>query len=171
MAIPQLNLMLAWVGTLLGFLSGLYLGLNFHRDDWLGGYNSFKRRLYRLGHISFFGLAAVNFMFYFTIRSLAATGPLVSLAAWGFIIGAISMPICCVVMAHSRRTQALFGIPVLSLITGATLTVLLAAGLTRSIRNADFQSAVSPIFNRQARQNPVVPPRTFPIAENSPTNH
>jgi hypothetical protein len=135
MQTPQLNLVLAWLGILLGFLSGLYLGLNFQRDDWLGGYNSFKRRLYRLGHISFFGLAAVNFMFYFTVHSLAASGPLIDLAGWGFIVGAITMPICCVLMAHFRRTHALFGVPVLSLIAGAIFTVLLVAGANPSVTN------------------------------------
>ena len=135
MQTPHVNLVLAWLGTLLGFLSGLYLGMNFQRDDWLGGYNSFKRRLYRLAHISFFGLAAVNFMFYFTVHSFADAGPLVNLAGWGFIIGAISMPICCVMMAHFRRTHVLFGVPVLSLIGAAILTVLVVAGASPSITN------------------------------------
>src|SRR5206468_12363049 len=57
MQTPQLNLLAAWSGILLGFISGLVFGLFFHREGWLGGYSSFKRRLYRLGHISFFGLA------------------------------------------------------------------------------------------------------------------
>ncbi len=43
----QLNLLLAWIGILLGFISGSLLGLRFLREDWLGGYGSFKRRLYR----------------------------------------------------------------------------------------------------------------------------
>ena len=127
MQTPQLNLLLAWLGTLLGFLSGLYLGLNFQRDDWLGGYGSFKRRLYRLGHISFFGLAAVNFMFYFTVHSLGAFSPSVVAASWAFVAGAVSMPLCCLLMAHFPRTHLLFGLPVTSLITGAVLTVLLVA--------------------------------------------
>src|SRR6266436_1502559 len=64
--IIQLNLIAAWSGILAGFVSGLLLGLFFHREDWLGGFGSFKRRLYRLAHISLFGLAIVNLMFYFT---------------------------------------------------------------------------------------------------------
>src|SRR5438552_18472546 len=96
---PQLNLVFAWLGIVLGFISGLYLGLNFHRDNWLGGYGSFKRRLYRLGHISFFGLAIVNFMFYFTVRALSSFNPAAAWASWAFIIGAVSMPLCCLIMA------------------------------------------------------------------------
>ena len=54
----NLNVALAWLWMLLGFISGTVLGLNFHRENWLGGYASRQRRLYRLGHVSFFGLGA-----------------------------------------------------------------------------------------------------------------
>jgi len=123
----RMNLLLAWLGILCGFLSGLYLGLNFHRETWLGGYGSFQRRLYRLGHISFFGLAVVNFMFYFTAQKFSDPNPLLAGASWAFIIGAISMPLCCVLMAHFPRTHLAFAVPVLSLITGALLTLILLA--------------------------------------------
>ena len=52
----QLNLVLGWLWIALGFASGAVLGLWFHKEQWLGGYASWMRRLYRLGHISFFGL-------------------------------------------------------------------------------------------------------------------
>jgi hypothetical protein len=117
------NLVLAWVWVLLGFLSGFALGMRFHEEKWLGGYASHKRRLYRLAHISFFGLALMNLMFYFTARGFpASTG--VTVASDGFIAGAIAMPICCVVMAHRPRMRALFLIPVLSLVTAGVMTIL-----------------------------------------------
>ena len=119
----QSNLLAAWVGMLLGFLSGLVLGLCFHRENWLGGYGSFKRRLYRLAHISLFGLGAVNLFFYLTARTLAP-GSELALASSAFIIGAITMPICCVIMAHFPNTRMLFSLPVVSLITGGVLTLL-----------------------------------------------
>lgn len=118
----QINLLAAWIGILLGFLSGLSLGLSFHRDEWLGGYGSFQRRLYRLGHISLFGLGAVNFFFYFTARALAG-GTLLPFASSAFIIGAITMPICCLIMAHFPKTHWLFAVPVISLVVGGILTV------------------------------------------------
>src|SRR5436189_5717640 len=105
---PQLNLIAAWVGILLGFASGMVLGLFFQRENWLGGYTSLKRRLYRLAHISFFGLGTVNLLFYFTVQRLPASSALV-IAAWAFIVGAISMPICCLLMAHFPRAHMLFG--------------------------------------------------------------
>lgn len=119
----RINLIAAWVGILLGFISGFALGLFFHREDWLGGYGSFKRRLYRLAHISFFGLAAVNLFFYFTPQTFPA-GAMLSVASSAFIAGAISMPICCLVMAHFPRTRPLFALPVFSLLAGSVLTLL-----------------------------------------------
>jgi hypothetical protein len=119
----QINLLAAWVGILLGFLSGLALGLFFHREDWLGGYGSFKRRLYRLAHISLFGLGAINFFFYFTAKALPA-GAMLAFASSAFILGAITMPICCLIMAHFPNTRSLFALPVLSLVTGGALTIL-----------------------------------------------
>jgi drug/metabolite transporter (DMT)-like permease len=121
---PQINLVLAWAGILLGFLSGLALGLFFHREDWLGGYTSFRRRLYRLAHISFFGLAAVNLLFYFTARTITASAATLSFASWAFIVGAISMPACCILVAHRPRSRVLFALPVISLVAGGTLTLL-----------------------------------------------
>lgn len=120
---PQLNLFVAWLWILLGFASGIPLGLCFQRDDWLGGYASLKRRLYRLGHISFFGLGAANLLFYYTAQVLHATGGSWRLASWSFVVGAATMPLCCVLMARRRDAQALFGIPVVSLLTGAALTL------------------------------------------------
>ncbi|MGN6552616.1 MAG: hypothetical protein ACTHLW_02640 [Verrucomicrobiota bacterium] len=123
MKLPELNLLAAWIGILLGFVSGCALGLCFHRENWLGGYGAFKRRLYRLGHISFFGLGVVNLLFYFTVQSFAPN-PFIVAAGWTFILGAISMPICCLLMAHFPRARLLFAVPVLNLITGGLLTVL-----------------------------------------------
>ena len=119
----QSNLLAAWIGMLLGFLSGLVPGLCFHRENWLGGYGSFKRRLYRLAHISLFGLGAVNLFFYLTARTLAP-GSALAMASSVFIVGAITMPVCCVIMAHFPNTRWLFALPVLSLVTGGILTLV-----------------------------------------------
>ena len=120
---PKLNLLTAWVCILLGFASGFALGLKFHREDWLGGYGSYRRRLYRLGHISFFGLGALNLLFYFTVRQLSFESLPLQIAAAGFVVGAISMPICCALMAQNARARGLFLIPVSSLMVGGLLTL------------------------------------------------
>ncbi|HMF37455.1 MAG TPA: hypothetical protein VKF17_12475, partial [Isosphaeraceae bacterium] len=59
----DLNLTVAWLAILLGLISGTLLGLFFHREDWLGGYGSWRRRMLRLGHISFFGTGLLNLSF------------------------------------------------------------------------------------------------------------
>jgi hypothetical protein len=118
------NLILAWLWILLGFISGMALGMFFHGENWLGGYGSFKRRMYRLGHISFFGLGVVNLLFWLTAQNFSLAGQLVSVASWAFIVGAITMPVCCVVMAHFPKAHLVFSVPVVSLIAGGILTLL-----------------------------------------------
>jgi len=126
--LAQLNLLFAWLWILLGFVSGMVLGLFFHRENWLGGYGSFKRRMYRLAHISFFGLGAVNLLFELTLGRVLSPEPLATAASWAFILGGITMPACCLVMAHCPRARLLFALPVLSLITGGVLTLVLVSG-------------------------------------------
>jgi hypothetical protein len=122
--LAHINLVLAWLWILLGFASGMGLGMFFHRENWLGGYASLKRRMYRLGHISFFGLGAVNLFFYFTVRNFALTGGFIQLASLAFVIGAMTMPLCCVVMAHRPKAHMIFSIPVVSLLAGGSFTLL-----------------------------------------------
>jgi hypothetical protein len=48
---------------------------------------------------------------------------MLNVASWAFALGAITMPLCCVLMAQSVRFKLLFGIPVFSLMTGAAATL------------------------------------------------
>jgi hypothetical protein len=120
----HLNLVIAWLWLLLGFVAGMALGMFFHGENWLGGYGSFKRRMYRLAHISFFGLGVVNLLFYLTAQTFSLAGPFAVVASWAFIAGAISMPVCCVVMAHFPKAHLIFAVPVISLIAGGVLTFM-----------------------------------------------
>jgi hypothetical protein len=104
-------------------VSGAGLGLGFQRADWLGGYASFRRRLYRLGHISLFGLALLNLAFFFTVQALGLQGAAIHWASFGFLLGAVTMPVCCVLMAHRPGTHSWFVVPVGSLLTACSLTV------------------------------------------------
>jgi hypothetical protein len=124
----HINLVFAWLWILLGFASGMMLGLFFHREKWLGGYGSFPRRMYRLGHISFFGLGAVNLLFWLTpqrIAPAASIAQIASWASWTFIVGGVTMPVCCLAMAHWPKARLAFAVPVLNLILGALLTLIL----------------------------------------------
>ena len=118
------NLLVGWLWILLGFISGMMLGMFFHRENWLGGYGSFQRRMYRLGHISFFGLGALNLLFCLTVHNFSLTGARIHYASLAFITGAIAMPICCVIMARFPKAHMIFAVPVVSLITGGILTLL-----------------------------------------------
>jgi len=117
LSLAHLNLWAAWIGILLGMVSGALIGLFFHRADWLGGYDSWRRRLLRLGHISFFGIAFLNLAFANTLSLTGADTPL--LAAWSLVVGALLMPAVCFLAAWRMAFRHLFFFPVLSLISGA----------------------------------------------------
>lgn len=123
--IAQMNLLLAWLWILLGFGSGMVLGMFFRGEGWLGGYVSFQRRMYRLAHISFFGLGAVNLLFWLTAKNVSAAGILVHFASLAFMVGAITMPVCCVAMAHFPKAHLIFAVPVVALILGGALMLTL----------------------------------------------
>ena len=123
MKVADANLVFSWTWILLGFISGLAMGLFFHRENWLGGYTSFRRRLYRLGHISFFGLGAVNLMFYLTARFALQPSTMRDYASMAFIVGGITMPLVCLIVAHRQNWRNLFAVPVLSLVAAGVLTL------------------------------------------------
>ena len=115
---------IGWIGLLLGVLSGAAIGLFFHREDWMGGYNSFRRRLTRLGHISFFGLGFVNFFFAISHQIAGVSDDWAKPAAIAFAIGAAAMPTCCFLSAWKKPFRHLFFIPVSSVCLGIILTLV-----------------------------------------------
>jgi hypothetical protein len=121
--LPAINLIGGWLAMLCGVLSGAVVGLFFYRDDWMGGYNSFRRRLTRLGHISFFGLGFINLLFVATSTQLALSARFLTVASWGLLLGAITMPICCFLTAWRKPMRHLFPIPVISVATGIVAIV------------------------------------------------
>jgi hypothetical protein len=109
---PHLNLLVGWAGVLMGVGSGAAIGLFFHRDEWLGGYGSFRRRMIRLGHLSFFGIGFVNILFALSIDALPLAAGAVRVASIALIIGAITMPVNCLLTAWRGEFRHLFAIPV-----------------------------------------------------------
>jgi hypothetical protein len=114
-------LLTAWCSIAVGILSGALIGLFFHRDDWLGGYGSWRRRLLRLGHIACFGLAGLNLAFAITLPEL--DGAWAALAGIAFVIGTVSMPSVCFLSAWRKPMRHAFPIPVLAIATGCTATI------------------------------------------------
>ncbi len=115
------NLQAAWVGILVGFIAGAVPGLFFHEEDWLGGYGSWRRRMLRLAHISFFGIGIINAAFALTLDTLTKSASAQTSMLWPsrlLIAGAIAMPAVCYLSAWRKGFRHLFGIPVLCLALG-----------------------------------------------------
>ena len=107
----QINAIAAWVGIGLGVTSGALTGLQFHEDDWLGGYGSWRRRMVRLGHIAFFGIGLLNLAYALTIESLHWAAPPVALA-YALAATVLLMPGVCYLSAWRKPLRRLFPIPV-----------------------------------------------------------
>ena len=122
------NLFFGWAGMLGGVISGAIIGLFFEREDWMGGYASFRRRLTRLGHISFFGLGFLNILFALTTRGVAPATWL-NVASWSLIVGAAAMPLCCFLSAWRKPLTRLFPIPVVAVTAGIVVLLLNFTGV------------------------------------------
>lgn len=114
-----MNITAAWIAILIGFIEGAVIGLFFHKEDWLGGYSSWTRRLMRLGHISLFGLAFINIAFAWSVKTLEMASESVALSSNLFIIALMTMPLVCHGCAFYKPARHLFFIPVGCLIFGA----------------------------------------------------
>lgn len=118
-----LHLKLIWSLMLGGVISGAGIGLRFHEAAWLGGYNSFRRRLMRLGHISFFGLAFVNGIFVLTLTCTPINPNVLPLISFLLTLGSILMPSCCFVASYQPQFKILFPLPTLALALAIILTL------------------------------------------------
>ena len=107
---------------LTAFVTGAILGLFFYRDDFLGGYASFRRRILRLGHIALAALGMINVLYSLApLASAPSTQKLV--ASVGFIIGGVAMPAVCFLTAWRVGFRYLFFIPVTALIIAVAQTL------------------------------------------------
>ena len=122
-----LSIYAAWSCILLGFLAGAAEGLYFHRAEWLGGYDSWPRRMMRLGHISLFGLPLISLAAVFTARYLAIASAPMALPLALLLVAQFTMPLICYLAAFRKPLRHLFPIPVLSLMSATVL--FLVAGI------------------------------------------
>jgi len=114
------NILAAWIGFLLGGVSGAIPGLFFYRYDWLGGYTSWPRRMIRLGHIAFFGIGFLNLGLGLTSITLKLESPAASVL---MIVGAATMPLLCYASAFKPVFRHLFFIPAGSVILSIALVI------------------------------------------------
>jgi hypothetical protein len=118
-----------WVGysmLLAAFVTGAVLGLFFHRADWWGGYDSFPRRITRLGHIALAALGMLNILYSLSPWP-GAGSTLGGLASVLYVLGGVSMPMVCFLSAWKMGFRHLFFIPVGSLLGAVVCTMLGAA--------------------------------------------
>lgn len=120
------NLLIGWLMVFLGFFAGALPGLYFWQENWLGGYASWRRRLIRLAHISFFGLGFINIIFALTLRSL---GPAEhqTMLGWASLfigLGAVTMPVVCYLSSWKVWFRQFFAVPVACMVLGVTALLL-----------------------------------------------
>jgi hypothetical protein len=118
MSTVSLHLYIGWISMLLGAASGAILGLFFHKDGWAGGYGALRRRMLRLGHISFFGIGFLNFLFAITLAQVEFPEIYVRIASAGFLIAVVAMPLNCFLTAWKTSFRHLFPVPVLAVLAG-----------------------------------------------------
>ena len=122
------NEIFGWASVMAGLAMGLYMGMRFQREEWLGGYSAFPRRMVRLAHVAAVALDMLNIQFAESrprlhLWPLAETAASLALAA-----AAVLMPACCLRIAARRRYFQVFAAPIGCLAAGIGLTL---AGLLR----------------------------------------
>jgi hypothetical protein len=124
-SVSEPNLIAAWIGILTGFVTGSAIGLRFHGEEWMGGFASWRRRLTRLGHISFFGLALINLAFVLSAPLLHASDEALRGPSLLLIVGAVTMPTVCFLSAWRPRLRHGFVVPVGCLVSASAWVVVL----------------------------------------------
>jgi hypothetical protein len=112
-----LNWYAGWIGILLAFVSGAAIGMFFHDRGWLGGYDSFRRQMVRLGHIALAALGTMNVVYSLSPWPTPGTRE-ATIAGWGLLLGGALMPGVCWLSAWRERFRHLFPLPVICLIAG-----------------------------------------------------
>jgi hypothetical protein len=112
-----------WIWVLGGVLLGLYMGVKFQREDWLGGYNALPRRMVRLAHVAMVALGMLNILFAHSAARARLSPALQGAASASFVAAAVLMPACCLWIAVRRRAFEVFAAPILCLASGLALTI------------------------------------------------
>jgi hypothetical protein len=116
----------------LGVLTGAGIGLRFHREDWLGGYGSFRRRMVRLGHISCFGIGLLNLAFAGTLAMLhvPAGNAWARIGAAAWVVAQVGMPAGCFLTAWREPFRHGFALPVGAALLGTWVALGLVISTT-----------------------------------------
>jgi hypothetical protein len=115
-----LNYLAGWWLIGAAFASGAAIGLGFHREDFLGGYGSFRRPLLRLGHIALGALGALNVLYGLSPMPAGGGSPLPGVL---LLAGAVAMPAVCFLSAWRKPFRHLFPVPVALLLAAVGLII------------------------------------------------
>jgi hypothetical protein len=118
-----LNWQFGWWLVLAAFVTGAAIGLFFYREDFLGGYGSFRRRIIRLGHIALAALGMMNVIFSYSPWPAPTTwaGRAASIC---FVVGGAAMPTVCFLTGWREKFRHLFFIPVVALLAAVVFTLI-----------------------------------------------
>src|SRR5438874_10708902 len=103
----MLNWYFGWGMILTAFLTGAVLGMFFYREDFLGGYASFRRRILRLGHIALAALGIINILFGLSASS-SESDLQARIASVGWMVGGVAMPAVCFLASWRAGLRHLF---------------------------------------------------------------
>ena len=117
------NELFGWISVLGGLVMGLVMGVKFQREEWLGGYGAFPRRMVRLAHVALVALGMLNIQYAQSASRLHLGPRWESVASLAFIAAALLMPACCLWMAARRRHFEIFAAPIVCLATGLVLAI------------------------------------------------
>ncbi len=111
---------IAWTSMVLGAATGLVLGLwsfdgPLSEPAWLGAYDDTPRRLARLGHVAFFGLALVNLQLARSLHELGLCAAALRVTATAMNLGNVLLPITLFAAAVFPAAKYLLPLPALSI--------------------------------------------------------
>jgi hypothetical protein len=121
-AVHPVNWYFGWALILSAFVTGATLGLFFHREDFLGGYASFRRRIVRLGHISQAALGMLNVLYGLSPWPEGSLWE-AQAASLCYMIGGIAMPCVCYLTGWREQFRHLFFVPVAALVLAVIYTL------------------------------------------------
>ena len=132
------NHFIGWTSAAVGATTGLILGLwSFDGPvpvpDWLGDYDETSRRLVRLGHIAFFGLAILNLLLARALPELALSMRAKRTTSLAMNFGNIFLPLTLFAAGMVAPLKYAMSAPA----TAVLLAMLIAAYGSRVRRSPD----------------------------------
>jgi hypothetical protein len=104
---------IGWAIMAFGALVAMATGLQAHRDDWFGGYGSYRRLMLRLGHICYFAMGALLVLYSSVVpEPWHPPGALVYFGVLSMVAGAITLPTVCLLAAWRGPFHLPFALPV-----------------------------------------------------------